>query len=183
MNKEDLELKLRSLFIESMKGNQESYKNFLEISRTLIEGYLFHLGGKFAITENIEDLLQEVLLTLHNKKHTFQMDRALLPWIYAITRHRYIDFYRSQKRRPTTLSFDADFDKHFAAPEVDEAPHNIEEIMELLTPKQKEMILLIKVEGLSYVETARKLSMSIPAVKVGVHRIVKSLKNKVSNEK
>ena len=181
-NKEELEGKLRFLFIQSMEGNQESYKTFLELCSAFIKRYLLHLGGKYAGQENIEDLLQEVLITLHQKKHTYQLDRPILPWLYAIARHRYIDFYRAKKRLPGTVSFDADFEKHFAETEKHEPTHNIEEVMELLTPKQKEMIFLVKVEGLSYVEAAKTLSMSVPSVKVGVHRIVKALKSKVGHE-
>ena len=181
MSTEDFETKLRQLYLESMKGDRASYEIFLELSSVLIKRYLIKLGGKFADVQSIEDLLQEVLITLHEKKHTYQLERPLLPWIYAITRHRYIDYYRSRKRKPGMVSIDAEFEQRLESPE-SEQEHSIEEVMAFLTPKQKEMLMLIKVEGQSYVEAAKTLSMSVPAVKVAVHRIVKALKGKVNHE-
>jgi RNA polymerase sigma-70 factor (ECF subfamily) len=181
MSTEDFETKLRQLYLESMKGDKAAYEIFLELSSVLIKRYLMKLGGKYADAQSIEDLLQEVLITLHEKKHTYQLDRPLLPWIYAISRHRYIDYYRSRKRRPDMVSIDAEFERELSIPET-EPDHNIEEVMALLTPKQKEILMLIKVEGASYVEAAKTLSMSVPAVKVAVHRIVKALKGKVDHE-
>lgn len=181
MSAEDFESKLRQLYLESMKGDKSSYEIFLELSSVIIKRYLLKLGGKNVDVQSIEDLLQEVLITLHEKKHTYQSDRPLLPWIYAISRHRYIDFYRSNKRKPGMVSIDAEIEQRLASPET-ESEHSIEEIMAFLTPKQKEMLMLIKVEGQSYVEAAKTLSMSVPAVKVAVHRIVKALKGKVDHE-
>lgn len=176
---EDFEQKLRHLYLESMMGKKASYEVFLELSSVFIRRYLVKLGGTYADKQTIEDLHQEVLITLHEKKHTYQTDRPLLPWIYAITRHRYIDFYRSTRRRPVSVSIDQDLEQRLESPIV-ESEHSIDEIMGLLTSKQKEMLMLIKVEGRTYEEAAKTLSMSVPAVKVAVHRVVKALKSKVN---
>lgn len=181
MSVEDFETKLKQLYLESMKGNKASYEIFLELTSVLIKRYLLKLGGQYADAQSIEDLLQDVLITLHEKKHTYQHGRPLLPWIYAIARHRYIDYYRSRKRKPGMVSIDADIEERLSIPET-ESEHRIEDVMAFLTPKQQEMLMLIKVEGQSYVEAAKTLSMSVPAVKVAVHRIVKALKGKVDHE-
>jgi RNA polymerase sigma factor (sigma-70 family) len=55
---------------------------------------------------------------------------------------------------------------------------DMEEIMNMLSPNQKELLILVKVDGASYVEAASVLNMSVPSVKVGLHRIIKSLKEK-----
>lgn len=162
-------------------GDKAAYEIFLELSSVIIKRYLLKLGGKYADAQSIEDLLQEVLITLHEKKHTYQPDRPLLPWIYAIARHRYIDFYRSKKRKPGMVSIDPEIEQRLSAPET-EPEHSIEEVLVFLTPKQKEMLMLIKVEGQSYEEAAKNLSMNVSAVKVAVHRIVKALKGKVDHE-
>lgn len=181
MSAEDFETKLRQLYLQSMKGDKAAYEIFLELSSVIIKRYLLKLGGKYADAQSIEDLLQEVLITLHEKKHTYRPDRPLLPWIYAISRHRYIDFYRSRKRKPGMVSIDAEIEQRLSGPET-EQEHSIEEVLVFLTPKQKEMLMLIKVEGQSYEEAAKNLSMKVSAVKVAVHRIVKSLKGKVDHE-
>ena len=181
MSVEDFEIKLKQLYLESMKGDKASYEIFLELTSVILKRYLMKLGGKYVDVQSIEDLLQEVLITLHEKKHTYQSDRPLLPWIYAIARHRYIDFYRSRKRKPCMVSIDAEIEQRLTSPE-GQSEHSIEDVMAFLSPKQKEMMMMIKVEGQSYVEAAKTLSMSVPAVKVAVHRIVKALKGKVDHE-
>ncbi len=180
MSAEDLETRLRLLYLESMKGNKASYELFLELCSVLIKRYLLKLGGKFAEPQSIEDLLQEVLISLHEKKHTYQIEKPLLPWIYAITRHRYIDFYRSKKRKPGMVALE-DVEGMLESP-ASEQVHSMDEVLEFLTPKQKEMLMLIKVEGQSYDEAAKALSMNVSAVKVAVHRIIKGLKGKVNRE-
>lgn len=162
-----------------MMGKKASYEVFLELSSVFIRRYLVKLGGRYADKQTLEDLHQEVLITLHEKKYTYQTDRPLLPWIYAIARHRYIDFYRSARRKPGSVSIDFELEQRLESP-LSEPEHSIEEVMNLLTSKQKEMLMLIKVEGRSYEEAAKTLSMSVPAVKVAVHRIVKALKGKVN---
>lgn len=180
LKREELEQKLKLLLIQSMKGDRASYESFLSLSSVLIERYLTQLGGRYVQRETVEDLLQEVLITLHEKKHTYREDRALLPWLYAIVRHRYIDYYRSRKRAPAQTSLEEVGD--ILSTSEQPPRHDMEEIMTLLTPKQKEMLYLIKVEGQSYKEAAGTLSMSVSAVKVGVHRLVKSLHGKVDHE-
>lgn len=180
LKREEMELKLKLLLNQSMKGDRASYESFLELSSVLIKRYLKQLGGRHAQRETVEDLLQEVLITLHEKKHTYREDRAFLPWLYAIIRHRYIDYYRSRKRVPTQTSLEEMGD---LIGDSEQLPSfDMEEIMSLLTPKQKEMLYLVKVEGQSYKEAAATLSMSVSAVKVGVHRLVKSLQGKVDHE-
>lgn len=180
LKREEMEQKLKLLLIQSMNGNRASYESFLSLSSVLIERYLKQLGGRYAQKETLEDLLQEVLLTLHQKKHTYREDRALLPWLYAIVRHRYIDYYRSRKRTPAQTSLEEMGD---IIEGTEQSPgFDMEEIMSLLTARQKEMLYLVKVEGQSYKEAASTLSMSVSAVKVSVHRLVKSLQGKVNHE-
>jgi len=176
----ELEQKLRLLFQQAKSGNRESYEAFLDLCSVLIRKQLAQLGGKYVSHESREDLLQEILITLHEKKHTYQEDRSLLPWLHAIVRHRFIDHYRSQKRNRETRSLEEMGDIFALSDEP--VVYNMEEIMSLLTPKQKEMLLLLKVEGHSYEEAAKSLSMSVSAVKVSMHRLIKTLKGKVTHE-
>lgn len=181
MSVDDFETRLRQLYLESMKGDKASYENFLELSSVLIKRYLTRLGGVHVDSQTVEDLLQEVLISLHEKRHTYQSDKPLLPWIYAIARYRFIDHYRAKKRRPGMVALDTDVEARLVS-QNEEPQQNIEEVLELLTGKQRDMLMLIKIEGKSYAETAKELSMNVSALKVAVHRIVKTLKGKVGHE-
>jgi RNA polymerase sigma-70 factor, ECF subfamily len=168
--KQEMEEKLKSLHIASMSGNKEAYVAFLELSSVISKKYLSFLGGKYENEQNLDDLRQEILISIHQKKHTFQPERAILPWIYAIVRYRFIDFYRAKKRAPTMVEL-TDEGRLENEPSLD-----MDEIMSMLSPKQKELLIMVKVDGASYIEAASALNMSVPSVKVGLHRIIKSLR-------
>ncbi|MBA2404780.1 MAG: sigma-70 family RNA polymerase sigma factor [Bdellovibrionales bacterium] len=173
---EKLEDKLKELFIFSTKGNSEAYQSFLILSSTIVKKYLTYLGGRYESRETIEDLLQEILISIHQKKHTFQLEKPILPWIYAVARYRYIDFYRAKKRAPKSVELSEDL-----VIKTDEEPFiSVEEIMEMLTPRQRDMLTLVKIEGESYAAAASTLNMSVPSLKVGIHRALKAIKAKVS---
>ena len=172
LSRHHLEEKLKDLYLASMSGNKEAYAAFLELSSVIAKKYLSFLGGKYENQQNLDDLRQEILISIHQKKHTYQTDRPILPWIYAIVRYRFIDFYRAKKRAPKMVEL-----KEEASLET-EPLLDMEEIMNMLSPNQKELLILVKVDGASYVEAASVLNMSVPSVKVGLHRIIKSLKEK-----
>lgn len=170
----DLEAKLKSLFLKSMIGDKPAYEDFLNLSSAIVKKYLFYLGHRFTGNENLEDLHQEVMLSIHQKKHTFLTDRAILPWIYSITRYRYIDYYRAERRAPKNIELLENHGVSFLTDALD-----FDDIMAFLTPRQKEMLHLVKVEGVSYVEAAETLNMSVSSLKVGIHRMMKSLQQRI----
>lgn len=170
-----MEEKLKELFMLSTQGDQEAYGSFLTLASALVKKYLTYLGGKYESRETVEDLLQEILISLHQKKHTYQAEKPILPWLFAIARYRFIDHYRSKKRLPRMAEISDDF----RAEETSEPFMNLDEILVMLTPKQKEMVMLVKVEGASYAEAALALGMSVASVKVGIHRVLKSVRNRI----
>ncbi|MBY0517476.1 MAG: sigma-70 family RNA polymerase sigma factor [Bacteriovoracaceae bacterium] len=171
-----VEEKLLELLGQSMKGDQVAYESFLTMTSAVVKRYLSHLGKGFTDAQTLEDLQQEVILSVHQKKHTYTWDRPLMPWLYAITRYRYIDFYRQKKRAPLMTEWS---DIHSSDETFDESPIDWDEVLSLLSPKQRDMFVMVKVEGQTYAHAAQAFSMSVPAVKVSVHRMVKSLKDKV----
>ena len=174
--REHVEAKLKSLFILTMNGDQQAYESFLTFTSALVKRYLYFIGGINLAQENADDLHQEILMSIHMKKHTYRTDRPILPWIYAVTKYRYIDYYRHKKRQPLMVEFDelAKYTK-----EETEINLSFEDILEFLTPKQKNMLMLVKVEGLSYQEAAESMNMSVPSLKTGIHRLVKAIQKKV----
>jgi RNA polymerase sigma-70 factor, ECF subfamily len=172
----EMEQQLRLLFQQSMTGDAFAYENFLMMVTAIVRRNLAFLGGGKLSFEQLEELQQEVVLSIHQKKHTYSLDRPLLPWIYAIARYRYIDDYRQKKRLPAIVEWldDLHVEEEGSLESID-----YEEILALLTPQQRELFVRIKIEGQTYVQTAQALELSVPAVKVGVHRIMKVLKDKV----
>jgi RNA polymerase sigma-70 factor (ECF subfamily) len=116
-----------------------------------------------------EDVIQETLLAIHLKRHTWQADRPFLPWLRAIARHKALDFVRRRGRRievpvdelADTLAAPA------AAPDLS-AP--LERFLDELPQRQRQVVESLAVDGASVGETALKLNMSHGAVYVAFHR-------------
>lgn len=161
---------LKQLLCCGMEGDQVAYQAFLTSTHVIVNKYLHKLlGGNFG-QENIDDLGQEVMLSIHQKKHTYLLDRPLLPWIFAITRYRFIDFYRTQKRKPKEVPLLDDIFYTQTDLEID-----LDEVMALLNPQQQNLLRLVKVEGVPYSDAAKSLGISVSSIKVSIHRIMKWL--------
>ena len=100
-----------------------------------------------------EDVVQETLLAIHLKRHTWRTDGAVLPWVFAIARYKLIDAFRRRGRR---IEVDiADFAETLAEPERETASErDVERALDRLPPVQRQVVTSISVEGRSIAETA-----------------------------
>src|SRR5580698_1020722 len=91
-----LEERLRSLMLQSLAGDAQAYGTFLEELAARLRSYLRRrLGG---LPEDVEDLLQELLLAIHNKRHTYDPTQPLTAWVQAIARYKLVDLLRRRSR-------------------------------------------------------------------------------------
>jgi RNA polymerase sigma-70 factor, ECF subfamily len=121
-----------------------------------------------------EDLLQETWLRIHRVRHTYRPDEPALPWFYAIARHIRVDHYRKSIRVASGERELVEMSKGVSA-----ASHQVGELEALLEPlseSQREVIAMLKVEGMSLEEVARATSSSVGSVKQKVHRAYKKLR-------
>ncbi|GGD75459.1 sigma-70 family RNA polymerase sigma factor [Caballeronia grimmiae] len=169
------ENRLRALFVAGLDGDQHAYRGFLEALARHLRGYLRRRIPQHR--DDVEDLVQEILLAVHNARHTYRMDEPLTAWLHAIARYKLMDFFRSRARRDS-LNDPLDDHAEFLAVADDEpaqARHDIGKLLEDLPDKQRLPIMHMKLQGLSVTETARITGLSESAVKVGVHRGLKAL--------
>ena len=116
-----------------------------------------------------DDVLQDVLLAIHLKRHTWRPDHPFLPWLRAIARHKILDFVRRRSRRDETSI--EPFAEVFAAPEPQ--PDNsiqVQRMLGELPRRQREVVEQLAVGGASVADAASKLKMSRGAVYVSFHR-------------
>ncbi len=182
-----LEERLKKLFLTGGAGDGKAYAEFLEVSAKIVRSNLRKtLPGSGVFSRDlIEDLVQDVLLALHQKRHTFRDEYPILPWLFAIARHRWIDIARMMSVRPELLTWDeSDWDRvpdseaHDRAERREaesEAKTEVAALLEVLTPKQRELIRLAKLEELPLQEVAKRTGLSLSAVKVGIHRAMLKL--------
>src|SRR4051794_11665309 len=104
---EDVEETLRALLLLALTGDGAAYAAFLTQSGAHLRAYF---RRRLVTSPNeVEDLVQETLLALHNRRHTYQTTQRLTPWLYAIARYKLVDLLRAQSpRRQLEVSLDDD---------------------------------------------------------------------------
>ena len=120
-----------------------------------------------------DDLLQETWLRIHRVRHTYRTGEPVHPWFYAIARHVRIDYYRKARR---TTAREEQLTE--TAPGASEQPstEDLEALLAPLPARQREVIELLKVAGLSLEEVARATSSTVGSVKQRVHRAYKRIR-------
>jgi RNA polymerase sigma-70 factor (ECF subfamily) len=116
-----------------------------------------------------EDIVQETLLAIHVKRHTWRDDSPVTPWLYAIARYKLADAFRRQGRRPE-VTIDA-IAETAAAPQTESAMQwEVDRALGKLAPGQRAVVAALAVDGQSISETATNLGMKETAVRVAFHR-------------
>ena len=122
-----------------------------------------------------EDVLQEVLLAIHLKRHTWQSGAPVRPWLYAITRYKVVDAFRARGRKIDLPIEDfAEFLAAEAGPDPTEAA-DMAKMIGMLDDRSATVVRKIGLEGASVAETGEALKMSDGAVRVALHRALKTL--------
>jgi RNA polymerase sigma-70 factor (ECF subfamily) len=125
--------------------------------------------------DQAEDIVQDTLLAVHLKRHTWDADAPFAPWLFAIARNKLIDALRRRGRR-VFVSID-DFSETLPEePKADAvSPAEVEAQLKTLPARQREVLQSIAVESASIKDTAEKFAMSEGAVRVALHRALASL--------
>lgn len=173
--KSDAEQVLHELFMRGLDGDIAAYRAFLQKLSTYLRAFL--RKRLFGWPDEVEDLVQECLLAMHNQRHTYQSDQPLTAWVHAIARYKMIDLLRAKSIRED-LHDPLDDDLAVFAEsttEAGDARRDLAGLLETLPERQRLPIVHVKIEGLSVAETAILIGMSESAVKIGIHRGLKAL--------
>ncbi len=171
------ETELKELMLASLDGDGASHRALLErLSRRLRAYYKGKLAGIGRDATEAEDLVQEAVLAIHVKRHTYDPAQPLTPWVHAIARYKLIDFLRRNRASFADVPIDeADevmaHDDNVSA----ESTYDVRRLMERLPKKMRCSIEAVKLDGLSIAEAAERCGISEPGVKVNIHRGLKAL--------
>jgi len=173
------ENQLRALLIQGLNGNATAYHQFLKALSAHFRAYF--RKRLFQRPDDVEDLVQETLLAVHNQRHTYRTDQPLTAWVHAIARYKLMDLLRSRANREALTDLLDDELEVFAASDTDaaDARKDLDQLLAGLPDRQRLPILYVKLEGLSVVEAAQRTGMSESAIKIGVHRGLKALAAKI----
>ncbi len=171
----DSEKQLRKQLMEGLGGDAPAYHGFLKALSSHLRA--FFRKRLFQRPDDIEDLVQETLLAVHNQRHTYQADQPLTAWVHAIARYKLVDLLRARESREAFTEPLDDELEVFAASDTDaaDAKRDLDKLLAELPEHHRLPIMHIKLEGLSVAEAAQRTGMSESAIKVGVHRGLKAL--------
>lgn len=176
------EERLRALLVRGLGGDAAAYHAFLkELSAHLRAFFRRRLTRA---PDEVEDLVQETLLAVHNQRRTYQPDQPVTAWLHAIARYKLIDLLRRRARHDLRNDSLDDLPELLAESDTQasEARRDLDGLLATLPDRQRLPIVHVKIEGKSVVETARLTGMSESAVKVGVHRGLKALAARMREE-
>ena len=169
------EAHLKDLLVRGLSGEAASYEAFLRELSAFLRAFL--RGRLMRVPDEVEDLVQETLLAVHNQRHTYDAAQPLTAWVHAIARYKLIDFLRRRAGREAMNDPLGDEDDLLATSdeEAREARRDMAVLLAKLPDRHRLPIQHVKIEGLTVAETAKLTGMSESAVKVGIHRGLKAL--------
>ncbi|WP_394729805.1 sigma-70 family RNA polymerase sigma factor [Altererythrobacter sp. GH1-8] len=164
------EATLARLMAAAQKGDKSAYNVLLSEAGLWLERYF----RRRVPPHQLDDLVQDVLLAVHNKRAAWDRTRPFLPWLAAIARYRWVDHLRKVYKHESDLLGDNDAIED-SEEEAIAARVSLERLFVNLSDKQAEVIELVKIEGLTIAEAAGKTGQSESLVKVNIHRGLKRL--------
>ncbi|MGL4397935.1 MAG: sigma-70 family RNA polymerase sigma factor [Hyphomicrobium sp.] len=125
---------------------------------------------------DVEDVVQEVILAVHLKRHTWDQTKPIGPWIMAIARNKMIDEMRRRGRRGE-VTIDDMFDLSDDASGAEDAVHayDLNRVLTHLNDRARDIVTAIALEGQTSKDVADRLGMTEVAVRVTLHRSLKAL--------
>lgn len=179
------EAELKQLMLAGLDGDSAAYRSLLEcLSRLLRNYYRARLRSIDRGATEAEDLMQDVLVAIHTRRHTYDTSLPFLPWLYAVARHKLIDHLRQTRGSLANVSLD-DAGELVGRENHDEveSSHDLQKLLRQLPEKKRRAIQCVKLDGLSVAEAAARCGMSESAIKVNVHRGLKTLAVSIAREK
>ena len=170
-----------ALMVRAQGGDRQAYHALLAGIVPYVRAIAIrHLGRG----EDAEDAVQEILIVIHDIRHTYEAGRPFKPWLGTIASRRCIDLRRRRSRRAShEVAGEDGFDLHAepgAGPDesaaLRDASRQVHEAIERLSPKQREAVRMVHLAELSLGEAASRSRQSVGSLKVACHRALKSLK-------
>lgn len=165
------------LMAHAQDGDRSAYRRLL----CEITPYLRSLAARrHREPSDVEDAVQDILLTIHAIRHTFDPTRPFGPWLVTIANRRLVDRLRRQGRRrdrETMLTPEHEtVSDPQATPEQGPDRHELAKAIDELPPMQRKAVQLLRLNEMSLKEASAQSGLSIAALKVNLHRAVKSLR-------
>lgn len=162
-------------------GDQRAYGRLLQDLSALLRRVVA-ARGSLVRPADVDDVVQEILLSVHAVRHTYDPARPFLPWLMAIARHRMLDASRRARRIAAREHSTDDPGVTFVEPATNPFQEPVGDAealasaLESLPPGQRQAITLLKLHDMSLQEAAAATGLSVGALKVATHRAIAALR-------
>ena len=179
--------RLGNLMRAAQEGDGNAYLRLLTEVTPLVRRVIQRQRA-FLQASDIEDIVQDILVSLHTVRATYDPTRPFLPWLMAIARNRMVDAARRYGRLSINEVSVAEYPETFSEEptnKIGEAYGDSEALREAinqLPPGQQRAIEMMKLREMSLKEASAASGMGVTALKVAVHRGMKALRKALSNE-
>jgi RNA polymerase sigma-70 factor, ECF subfamily len=173
-----------ALMARAQSGDQQAYRRLLKG----IVPYLRFVAARFRDSPaDVEDAVQDILLTLHALRHFYDPARPFRPWLIAVARRRLVDRARRAARRTAREVALQPIHETVAAPATNlhERASEIRRLrlaLAALPPAQRRAVELMKLGELSLKKAAAITGLTIGGLKISVHRAMKALRIALASE-
>ena len=164
---------------QALAGNQRAYAAVLRETSRFLRPFL---AKRLNHTSEVDDLLQETLLSIHKARHTYDGNRPYKPWAFAIAQYRLLDHLRSYYADHLRHAVDISEVENILPEHVTVSAFTYKSIsgeIDQLPQKQALILQMMHEEGFTAKEVAKKIGMKESAVKVAAHRAYKILRKKL----
>lgn len=160
----------------ALRGDEKAYRDLLKALapyvRMLVRRFLSRNGQNLS---DIEDVVQDILLAIHLRKHTWDEAEPLLPWVAAIARYKAIDLMRRKGRRMEIPIDGFEYVLEAPTPSATVSARELDRMMAHLAEGQRNIVVAVSVDGLTISAAAQRLGLSEGAARVALHRGLKAL--------
>lgn len=169
----------RALLRSAQDGDGRAYAQLLSELLPMLRRIVTH---KWPSAPDIEDVVQEVLVSLHTVRHTYDPNRPFMPWFMTITTRRIADAARRRYARSANETTVDVFPETFSGDqtkteqETSDDQEALRKVMSTLPDGQRQAIELLKIQGLSLQEASQITGKSVASLKVSVHRAIKAMR-------
>ena len=161
-----------ALLRAGIAGDRSAYRQFFNAISPVVSGMVSALAGAVPSAER-EDMIQEILTVIHAKRQTWDMKRPVLPWLYALIRHKTIDLLRQMRRRERgVVAIDIEVLAATVPARLDDPDLSLDLQAALgrLERRMAAVVIAASVEGRDAAEIGAKLGVSANAVRITLHR-------------
>ena len=167
------------LMVASQAGDQHAYAALLRDLQPALVGIV---SRRWRRSDEAEDIVQDILISVHLSRHTYDPQRPFAPWLMVLVKRRIADAARRTRHSPQTETIDAEFLETFSADDTkleqdrSDERSNVDAALARLPSQMQEAVRLTKLQGLSLAEAARRTGRTEGSLKVAVHRAMKLMR-------